>query len=70
MDNDSLSFDYTEIKLNAGWEGRGGGDMESFGLVSCPHLPSLWGQEYIRYLYLYFKMPKIQAENVLSPKTE
>ena len=25
MDNDSLSFGYTEIKLNAVWEGRAGG---------------------------------------------
>ena len=25
MDDDSLSFGYTEIKLNAGWEGQGGG---------------------------------------------
>ena len=25
MENDSLSFGYMEIKLNAGWEGWGGG---------------------------------------------
>ena len=25
MDNYSLSFGYKKIKLNAGWEGRGGG---------------------------------------------
>ena len=34
MNNDSLSFGYTEIKLNAGWEGRGGGNRENFERVS------------------------------------
>ena len=62
MDYDSLSFGYTEIKLNTSWERRGGGDWENFERVSWPHLPSLRDrhtQEYIWYLYLYFRMPKM-----------
>ena len=37
MDNDSLSFDYTEIKLNADWEGWGGG-IEKTSNVCYGHI--------------------------------
>ena len=60
MDNDSLSFGYTEIKLNAVWEGQGGGIGAKLPSVcrGCICLDRLI-LEYIRSSYLYFRMPKL-----------
>ena len=71
MDNDSVSFDYMEIKLNAGWEGWKEGIGKILGMYDaciCLH----WKVDLYQGIYAIcaLKYWKLEQKKILATKTE